>query len=94
MVQQGRFALEGAQVIKWENVIYPEAQWVVCNGCFGYGFTAGVRMYNPPWPMPIAADALLQIKIVVGAVCDVLQAQLGQPWSGSDKSRLKYMYDT
>ena len=28
------------------------------------------------------------------AMMDVLQAQLGQPWSGSDKSRIKYSYGT
>ena len=31
MVQQGRFALEGAQVIKGAKVIYPEAQATACQ---------------------------------------------------------------
>ena len=34
-----------------------------------------------------------QINVSIN-IQDVLQAQLEQPWSGSDKSRIKYSYGT
>ena len=44
--------------------------------------------------MQTTAQYELLPKLCTISFVDVLQAQLGQLWSGSDKSRLIYMYDT